>query len=44
MLDLIVDRREMKASLARVLRFMRAEPVPQAEPQAAASMNTGQPG
>jgi acetyl-CoA carboxylase carboxyl transferase subunit beta len=27
MLDLIVDRREMKATLSRVLRFMRAEPV-----------------
>jgi acetyl-CoA carboxylase carboxyl transferase subunit beta len=28
MLDLIVDRREMKSTLARVLRFMRAEPIP----------------
>ncbi|MGH9256078.1 MAG: acetyl-CoA carboxylase, carboxyltransferase subunit beta [Vicinamibacterales bacterium] len=28
MLDLVVDRREMKAVLARVLRFMGAEPVP----------------
>jgi acetyl-CoA carboxylase carboxyl transferase subunit beta len=26
MLDLVVDRREMKATLSRVLRFMRAEP------------------
>ena len=26
MLDLVVDRREMKATLARALRFMRAEP------------------
>jgi hypothetical protein len=25
MLDLIVDRRDMKATLARALRFMRAE-------------------
>jgi acetyl-CoA carboxylase carboxyl transferase subunit beta len=28
MLDLVVDRREMKAAIARALRFMRAEPVP----------------
>jgi hypothetical protein len=26
MLDLVVDRRDMKAALARALRFMRAEP------------------
>jgi acetyl-CoA carboxylase carboxyl transferase subunit beta len=26
MLDLVVDRRELKATLARALRFMRAEP------------------
>jgi len=26
MLDLVVDRREMKATLSRALRFMRAEP------------------
>jgi acetyl-CoA carboxylase carboxyl transferase subunit beta len=32
MLDLIVDRRDMKAVLSRTLRFMRAEPR-QAEPQ-----------
>jgi acetyl-CoA carboxylase carboxyl transferase subunit beta len=31
MLDLIVDRRDMKATLARTLRFMRAEPAPAAE-------------
>src|SRR5688500_12349468 len=28
MLDLIVDRRDMKAAIARALRFMRAEPAP----------------
>ena len=26
MLDLIVDRREMKATISRLLQFMRAEP------------------
>jgi len=31
MLDLIVDRREMKATIARALRFMRAEPPAVAE-------------
>jgi acetyl-CoA carboxylase carboxyl transferase subunit beta len=36
MLDLVVDRREMKATIARALRFMRAEaaPVAEAEPVA----------
>jgi len=28
MLDLVVDRRDMKAAIGRALRFMRAEPVP----------------
>jgi acetyl-CoA carboxylase carboxyl transferase subunit beta len=28
MLDLVVDRREMKGTLSRILRFMRAEPAP----------------
>jgi len=32
MLDLIVDRREMKALLARALRFMGAQPAPVAPP------------
>jgi acetyl-CoA carboxylase carboxyl transferase subunit beta len=32
MLDLVVDRREMKATIARALRFMRTEPAPVAEP------------
>ena len=32
MLDLVVDRRDMKATLARALRFMRAEPAPAAQP------------
>jgi acetyl-CoA carboxylase carboxyl transferase subunit beta len=31
MLDLVVDRRDLKATLARVLRFMRAEPEAAAE-------------
>jgi acetyl-CoA carboxylase carboxyl transferase subunit beta len=35
MLDLVVDRREMKAAVSRVLRFMRAEPAPPAPPPAA---------
>jgi acetyl-CoA carboxylase carboxyl transferase subunit beta len=32
MLDLVVDRREMKATIARALRFMRAEPARAAQP------------
>jgi acetyl-CoA carboxylase carboxyl transferase subunit beta len=32
MLDLVVDRRDLKATLARALRFMRAEPAPVARP------------
>ena len=32
MLDLVVDRRDMKATIARALRFMRAEPPAAAEP------------
>ena len=32
MLDLVVDRREMKDTIARALRFMRAEPVRVARP------------
>jgi acetyl-CoA carboxylase carboxyl transferase subunit beta len=35
MLDLVVDRREMKATIARTLRFMRAEAAPAPEPAAA---------
>jgi acetyl-CoA carboxylase carboxyl transferase subunit beta len=31
MLDLVVDRRDMKATIARALRFMRAEPPPAVE-------------
>jgi acetyl-CoA carboxylase carboxyl transferase subunit beta len=34
MLDLVVDRRTLKATLAQVLRFMGAEPVPAAPPVA----------
>jgi acetyl-CoA carboxylase carboxyl transferase subunit beta len=44
MVDLIVDRREMKATLSRVLRFMRAAPVARVEVNATESINTGQPG
>ena len=44
MLDLIVDRREMKATISRVLQFMRAEPVsvpePAPAPVAAATIET----
>jgi acetyl-CoA carboxylase carboxyl transferase subunit beta len=32
MLDLVVDRRDMKATIARALRFMRAEPAMTAQP------------
>jgi acetyl-CoA carboxylase carboxyl transferase subunit beta len=34
MLDLVVDRRDLKASIARALRFMRATPAPASEPAA----------
>jgi acetyl-CoA carboxylase carboxyl transferase subunit beta len=34
MLDLVVDRRELKASIARALRFMRAAPASAPEPAA----------
>jgi acetyl-CoA carboxylase carboxyl transferase subunit beta len=37
MLDLVVDRRDMKATLARALRFMRAEPAAVAQPVAASA-------
>jgi acetyl-CoA carboxylase carboxyl transferase subunit beta len=36
MLDLVVDRRDMKATIARALRFMRAEPAAAEEPVAVA--------
>jgi acetyl-CoA carboxylase carboxyl transferase subunit beta len=43
MLDLVVDRRDMKATISRALRFMRAERVRAAEPEpvgvAAASLD-----
>jgi acetyl-CoA carboxylase carboxyl transferase subunit beta len=35
MLDLVVDRREMKATIARALRFMRAEAAPAPQPERA---------
>jgi acetyl-CoA carboxylase carboxyl transferase subunit beta len=34
MLDLVIDRRDLKASIARALRFMRATPAPVSEPAA----------
>jgi acetyl-CoA carboxylase carboxyl transferase subunit beta len=44
MLDLIVDRREMKATISRLLQFMRAEPIsvpePEPEPVAVATIET----
>jgi acetyl-CoA carboxylase beta subunit len=36
MIDLIVDRREMKAALARALRFMGQQPLEAAQPVAEA--------
>jgi acetyl-CoA carboxylase carboxyl transferase subunit beta len=36
MLDLVVDRRDLKAAIARALRFMRAAPAPVSEPAAPA--------
>jgi acetyl-CoA carboxylase carboxyl transferase subunit beta len=46
MVDLIVDRREMKALLARALRFMGAQPAPVAPPAVAvtAAAETDSPG
>jgi acetyl-CoA carboxylase carboxyl transferase subunit beta len=40
MLDLIVDRREMKATISRVLQFMRAEPAPVVAPEPEAVTTT----
>src|SRR5687768_8154428 len=37
MVDLVVDRRDMKATISRALRFMRAEPAPAAAPPATVS-------
>jgi acetyl-CoA carboxylase carboxyl transferase subunit beta len=42
MLDLVVDRREMKGTLSRVLRFMGATPAPVEEPEMAAVIDTEQ--
>ena len=46
MVDLIVDRREMKNVLARVLQFMGAQPAPVVEPPMAiaAAIDTDSPG
>jgi acetyl-CoA carboxylase carboxyl transferase subunit beta len=39
MLDLVIDRRELKAAIARILRFMRAEPaIPPADAPAMAGV------
>ena len=42
MLDLVVDRRDMKASIARALRFMRATPAPSHEPAPALAGVSGE--
>jgi acetyl-CoA carboxylase carboxyl transferase subunit beta len=42
-LDLIVDRRDMKAAIARVLRFMRAEAAPVEQPLEAATATPAEP-
>jgi acetyl-CoA carboxylase carboxyl transferase subunit beta len=42
MLDLVVDRRDLKASLARALRFMRAAPATSAEPAPALAVVSGE--
>ena len=43
MLDLVVDRRDLKASIARALRFMRAVPAPAPEPAPALAGVSGEP-
>jgi acetyl-CoA carboxylase carboxyl transferase subunit beta len=43
MLDLVVDRRDLKAAIARALRFMRAAPAASAEPAAALAAVTAEP-
>ena len=42
MLDLVVDRRDLKASIARALRFMRATPAASPEPAAALAGVSGE--
>ncbi len=42
MLDLVVDRRDLKASIARALRFMRATPATSPEPAAALAGVSGE--
>jgi acetyl-CoA carboxylase carboxyl transferase subunit beta len=42
MLDLVVDRRDLKASIARALRFMRAVPAPAPEPAPALAGVSGE--
>ena len=43
MIDLVIDRREMKHTLARALRFMQAAPAPALQPPLAAAAVDGQP-
>jgi acetyl-CoA carboxylase carboxyl transferase subunit beta len=43
MLDLVVDRRDLKAAIARALRFMRAAPAASAEPAGALAAVTAEP-
>jgi len=43
MLDLVIDRRDLKASIARALRFMRAVPAPAPEPTPALAGVSGEP-
>ena len=43
MLDLVIDRRDLKASIARALRFMRAVPAPVPEPTPALAGVSGEP-
>ena len=42
MLDLVIDRRDLKASIARALRFMRAVPAPVPEPTPALAGVSGE--
>ena len=40
--DLVIDRRDLKASIARALRFMRAVPAPAPEPTPALAGVSGE--
>jgi acetyl-CoA carboxylase carboxyl transferase subunit beta len=43
MLDLVVDRRDLKATIARTLRFMRTEPAPPDQPAVVAPAVDAEP-